>query len=93
MSRSVIGFVTCGSRPEARKLAQAVLTKKMAACVSVVAGVESHYWWQGKLHRSNEWLLVIKTTGARTKAVTELIQAQHSYAVPEIIFMPIVVLE
>jgi len=90
MSRSVVGFVTCGSRSEARQLAQAVLTKKLAACVNIVAGVESHFWWQGKLDQANEWLLVIKTTGARTKAVTQLIRAQHSYAVPEIIFTPIV---
>lgn len=90
MSRSVIGFVTCGSRAEARKLARAVLTKKAAACVNIVAGIESHFWWQGKLDRANEWLLVIKTSAANTKAVTQLIRAHHSYAVPEIIFTPIV---
>ena len=90
MTRAVVGFVTCGSRTEARQLAQAVLTKKLAACVNIVAGVESHFWWQGKLDRTPEWLLVIKTTGAKTAAVTKLIRAQHSYAVPEIIFTPIV---
>ena len=90
MSRYVIGFVTCSSRAEARKLAQAVLTKKLAACVNIVAGVESHFWWQGKLDTANEWLLVIKTTSVKTKAVTETIRANHSYEVPEIIFTPIV---
>jgi len=89
MSRYVIGLVTCASRTEARKLAQAVLTKKLAACVNIVAGVESHFWWQGKLDRATEWLLLIKTTGAKTKAVTQVIQANHSYAIPEIVFTPI----
>ena len=89
MSRYVIGLVTCASRAEARKLAEAVLTKKLAACVNIVAGLESHFWWQGKLDRVNEFLLLIKTTNAKTKAVTQVIQANHSYEVPEIIFTPI----
>ena len=90
MSRSVIGLVTCASRREARKLAQVVLAKKLAACVNIVSGVESHFWWQGKLDRANEWLLLIKTTSGKTKALTQAIQANHSYEVPEIIFTPIV---
>ena len=89
MSRFVIGWVTCSSRAEARKLAQVILQKKLAACVNIVAGVESHFWWQGKLDRANEFLLVIKTTAAQTKAITQIIQARHSYEVPEIIFTPI----
>ena len=89
-SRSVIGLVTCGSRAEARKLARAVLAPKLAACVNIVGGIESHFWWQGKLDRANEYLLLIKTTAAKTKAVTAVIQAHHHYAVPEIIFTPIV---
>ena len=89
MSRYVIGLVTCASRVEARKLAQAVLSTKLAACVNIVAGVESHFWWHGKLDRANEYLLLIKTTGDKTKAVMQVIQANHSYEVPEIIFTPI----
>lgn len=89
MSRYVIGLVTCASRVEARKLAQAVLTQKLAACVNIVAGVESHFWWKGKLDRANEFLLVIKTTGDKTKEITKVIQAKHSYEVPEIIFTAI----
>jgi len=90
MSRYVIGLVTCASRVEARKLAQVVLTQKLAACVNIVAGVESHFWWKGKLDRANEFLLVIKTTGDKTKAITKVIQANHSYEVPEIIFTAII---
>ena len=90
MSQTVIGLVTCGSRAEARKLARAVLTPKLAACVNIVGGIESHFWWQGKLDRANEYLLLIKTTAAKTQAVTQVIQAHHHYEVPEIIFTPIV---
>jgi periplasmic divalent cation tolerance protein len=89
MSRYVVGYVTCSSRSEARKLARAVLSAKHAACVNILSGVESHYWWQGKLDRADEFLLMIKTTRDQTKAIVETIKAKHSYEVPEIIFTPI----
>ena len=89
MSNCVVGLVTCSSRAEARKLAKAVLEKKLAACVNILDGVESHYWWQGKLEHARECLLLIKTTKAKTGAVTRAIKAAHSYEVPEVIFLPI----
>jgi periplasmic divalent cation tolerance protein len=89
MSRYVIGLVTCGSRAEARKLARAVLAKKAAACVNILDGIESQYWWLGKLERGRECLLLIKTTKNKTKDVMQIIEANHSYQVPEIIFVPV----
>jgi periplasmic divalent cation tolerance protein len=86
MSRYVVGFVTCSSRAEARKLAGALLADKAAACVNILGGVESHYWWRGKLDHGKECLLMIKTTESKTKAVTAIVKAHHSYEVPEIIF-------
>jgi periplasmic divalent cation tolerance protein len=89
MSRCVVGMVTCGSKVEARKLAQAVLEPKLAACVNIISGIESHYWWQGKLEQGTEWLLVIKTTESKSAAVGRAIKAAHSYDVPEIVFVKI----
>jgi periplasmic divalent cation tolerance protein len=90
MSRYVVGLVTCSSPVEARKIAKAVLAKKLAACVNIVGGLESHYWWQGKLESARECLLLIKTTRARVRAVTSAVKAVHSYEIPEIVFVPIV---
>jgi periplasmic divalent cation tolerance protein len=45
MSEFVVGMVTCSSRAEARKLAKLMLSKKLAACVNILGGLESHYWW------------------------------------------------
>jgi periplasmic divalent cation tolerance protein len=89
MSRYVIGFVTCATRVEARKLARAILAGKHAACVNILGGVESHYWWQGKRQQSRECLLMIKTTGNKVKSVTQTIKTHHSYDTPEIIFTPV----
>jgi periplasmic divalent cation tolerance protein len=89
MTNGVVGLVTCTSRAQARKVARTILTGRLAACVNVVGGLESHYWWQGKLERAQECLLLIKTTRDQTRAVAEAVRAAHSYEVPEIIFVPI----
>ena len=86
----VVGMVTCSSRTEACKLAKVVLGGKLAACVNILDGAESHYWWQGKIETSKECLLLIKTTKAQADAVTRAIKSSHSYEVPEVIFLPIV---
>jgi periplasmic divalent cation tolerance protein len=89
MTSAVVGFVTCSSRAEARRIARAILTKKLAACVNIVNGLESRYWWQGRLETARECLLLIKTTRAREQAVIRAVTAAHSYEVPEVIFVPI----
>src|ERR1700735_4463377 len=90
MTNALLGMVTCSTRAEARKVAKAILKKKLAACVNIVGGLESHYWWKGKLENAREHLLLIKTTRARTVGVTRTVKAVHSYEVPEVIFLPIV---
>ena len=89
MTNYVVGMVTCSSHAEARKIARVILRKKLAACVNILDGVESHYWWQGKLENARECLLLIKTTKAKTSAVTKAIKSAHRYQVPEVIFLPI----
>jgi periplasmic divalent cation tolerance protein len=69
----------------ARSLADTLLTKKLAACVGILPGCESHYVWEGKRETTTEVLLQIKTPGRRWRALRETLQAAHPYAVPEII--------
>jgi periplasmic divalent cation tolerance protein len=85
---AVMGLVMCPTRAEARKIARAILKKKLAACVNIVSPIESHYWWKGKLEKANEFLLLIKTTQARINGVSDEVKAVHSYDVPEIVFVP-----
>ncbi|MCS7048484.1 MAG: divalent-cation tolerance protein CutA [Verrucomicrobiae bacterium] len=87
MSRVLVGWVTCGSQREARRIAQALIEQRVAACVNIVSGIESHYRWEGRQERSREWLLMIKTTGTRMREVEKLVRKLHSYQVPEIIFV------
>ncbi len=78
-------LVTTGSVEEARLLARAILEKKLAACVNLLPGVESHYWWQGKLDSAQEVMLVIKSSAEQFDELAALVKEKHSYECPEII--------
>ena len=83
-----IVLLTCGSRTEGRKIANAVVGKHLAACVNVVsAPVESVYRWKGKVETAKEFLLVIKTTSRKLKTLETEISRLHSYDVPEFLVL------
>ncbi len=78
-------FVTASSAEEARLIAGAILEKKLAACVNILPGVESHYWWQGKLESAPEVMLMIKSSAEQFEALAALVKEKHSYECPEIV--------
>jgi periplasmic divalent cation tolerance protein len=86
----IVIFVTASSDEEARKIAKLLLDQKKAACVNIVSGVDSSFWWQGKIDTANESLLIIKTRASVFQKVIELVKTVHSYEVPEIIALPII---
>ncbi|OQA57354.1 MAG: Divalent-cation tolerance protein CutA [Candidatus Omnitrophica bacterium ADurb.Bin277] len=74
---------------EARKIAGLLLFKKLAACVQLVPGMESHYRWKGKKETAGEILVLIKTRMSLYKKVESAILKHHPYEVPEIICLPV----
>jgi periplasmic divalent cation tolerance protein len=86
----VVIFVTASSEEEAGKIAERLLTSRKAACVNIVPGVSSSFWWQGKLDSAQESLLIIKTRASLLQEVVALVKEVHSYSVPEIIALPII---
>jgi len=89
MTDKIIVFVTCESRQQAEKIAQAVVTEKLAACVNVLPGIRSCYIWARKLTWAEEVLLLIKTTRGRFGQLQDRVRELHSYEVPEIVGVPI----
>ena len=83
MTDARIVFTTAGSKEEARKIAHALVERKLAACVNVVPQVESVYRWKGKVERAEEWLLIVKTTAQNVDAVCNAIKELNSYDLPE----------
>jgi periplasmic divalent cation tolerance protein len=86
----IVIFITSGSKEEAKKLARVLVEEKLAACVNILSGVESLYWWKGKIESSKEWMLVVKTQGKMVNKVVKRVKEIHSYEVPEVIALPIV---
>jgi periplasmic divalent cation tolerance protein len=83
-------FITSDSAEEARQIAKVLLEQKKAACVNIVPGVDSLFWWEGKLDSARENLLVVKTKTSLLPEIVKLVKETHSYDVPEIIALPIV---
>jgi periplasmic divalent cation tolerance protein len=86
----VIIFITASSYEEARKVADALVTQKKAACVNIVPKVNSLFRWKGKIEDAEENLLVVKTRAKLLSEVVSTVKAVHSYEVPEIIALPII---
>jgi len=82
-------LTTAGSRDEARRIAEALVDGKLAACVNIVPGAVSIYRWKGKSEEAEEWLLWIKTTAAAFDRVRDAIREMHSYELPECLCLPI----
>ena len=83
-------LITAGSEEEASRIADALVTELLAACVSVIPGVTSVYRWEGEMQRDEEWLLVAKSTRGVFEDLVRCVRALHSYDLPEIIALPVV---
>ena len=86
----LVVLTTASSRKEALKLADLILSKRLAACVNILPVMDSLYWWKGKKEKGREVQMFIKTRAAAFKPLEALIRKNHSYSVPEILALPAV---
>jgi periplasmic divalent cation tolerance protein len=82
MTDKRIVMTTAGSVDEARRIAETLVDRKLAACVNIVPKVVSIYRWKGKVEEAEEWLLWVKTA-APFERVRDAILEIHSYELPE----------
>lgn len=81
-------YMTAGSEEEARKIAGAIVSERLVACVNILPGVHSLYWWEGKVQEDQEVVLVAKTQKRHLGALTARVKALHSYTCPCIVALP-----
>ena len=86
----IVVLVTTSSKQEAENIAQKLLEEKLIACANIVGPVTSHFHWQGKIDRAEEFLVVMKPRVDLFDKISEMVSRLHSYEVPEIIALPIV---
>lgn len=85
----IIVLSNCPGSILAKKIAQELVTDKLAACVNIIPEVQAFFTWVGKVDKANEHMLVIKTTTDAYEAVEKRIKKLHPYELPEIIAVPI----
>lgn len=85
----IVVLITAGSAEEAEKIAMAIVKARLAACVNVLAGIRSFYWWKGMIEDDSEVLLIVKTREALFPELLKMVKSVHSYEVPEVIALPI----
>lgn len=86
----IIIFITTPNKKEAERIAAGLIKSRLAACVNILQNVHSLFWWQGKMDSAKEALLIIKTRKALINKLIKKVKALHSYQVPEIIALPII---
>jgi periplasmic divalent cation tolerance protein len=90
MTDKIVIFVAVGNSNDAAVLAKSLVEKRLAACVNLLPGVASWYWWEGKVTEDQEVLLMMKTSRDKFAALEKEVLRLHSYAVPEVIALQIV---
>lgn len=90
MSDVRLVYVTAADAPEADRIANAVVTERLAACVNILGLIQSLYFWQGKLEHGTEVAMLFKTTQSRVSALIDRVKSLHSYECPAILVLPVV---
>ena len=87
--RAVFVYTTFPALVEAERAGRALLERRLAACVNILPGMISHYWWQGTIERGEEVVMIVKTRASLTEAVRGAVKEMHSYTTPAILVLPI----
>jgi len=82
-------LTTCGSEETALTIAAALVDQGFAACVNILPGVKSYYYFKGETHLDEEVMLIIKTQTELFPKVSEVITDLHTYEIPEILMFPV----
>lgn len=90
MLEFIVVYVTAGSPEEGEKLARTLVEERLAACVNRIKSIQSIFRWQGQVEQSEEELLIIKSRKELFPALEKRVRELHSYAVPEVIALPLI---
>jgi periplasmic divalent cation tolerance protein len=89
MERAVFVYTTYPSVVEAEQAGRKLVERRLCACVNILPGMISFYWWQGKIDRGDEVVMIIKTRRELAEPVRAAVKQMHSYATPAILVLPV----
>jgi periplasmic divalent cation tolerance protein len=89
MERAVLVYTTWPSIVEAEVAGRRIVERRLAACVNILPGMISHYWWQGKIERAEETVMILKTRASLAEPVCAKVKELHNYTTPAIMVLPV----
>ena len=89
MERAVLVYTTWPSIVEAEQAGRQIVERRLAACVNILPGMISHYWWQGKIERAEEVVMIVKTRASLAEPVGAAVKELHAYTTPAIMVLPV----
>jgi len=89
MERAVFVYTTYPSLVEAERSGRTLVERRLAACVNILPGMVSLYWWRGKIDRGDEVVMIVKTRAGLAEAARAAIKQMHSYSTPAILVLPV----
>ncbi len=82
-------YITADTPEEAASIGRILVEERLAACVNILGGITSFYWWEGAVQQGAETALIAKTRADLTDAVTARIKQLHGYTCPCVVALPI----
>ena len=84
-------YIPCPNKESAAQIARTLLEEKLVACANIVPGMESLYWWEGKIETSSECILLLKTlkTSDAENRIQKRVSELHLYEVPCVMTLPV----
>lgn len=89
MAEEIVVLITASSEEDAAKIARVLVDDRLAACVNILPGIRSIYFWDNKVQDERESLMICKTRQPLFEKIINRVKELHSYTVPEIIALPI----
>ena len=83
-------YITTSGEEESKKIGNILVKEKLAACVNIIASIESIYLWKGDIEDDRESLLIAKTKVTNIDKIIKKVKEIHSYETPAILAIPII---
>ncbi len=90
MGDEILALITASTTDEAARIGTVLVEERLAACVNIIPGVQSLFYWEGKARDEREALLIVKSRLPLFERLMARVKSIHSYTVPEIIALPII---
>lgn len=87
--QAMVVLSTAPDEDTAAHVAGVLVESRLAACVNIVPGMRSVFWWEGELKSEKEVLLICKTDAHHLERLTEALQREHPYECPEVVALPV----